>query len=92
MGAPRQYEKDFDAVVTFHTQYIDKGAPAPSVKVASVAETRSSKRQETNADQALFTGKINLNKYSREEYDLMLMAQQQQLYKLCKKAGLMKCK
>ena len=38
---PDRYEKDFDAVVTFFTQYIDKKAPTPSVKVASVTQTRS---------------------------------------------------
>ena len=32
---PDKYKKDFDAVVAFHTQYIDKRAPKPSVKVAS---------------------------------------------------------
>ena len=36
---PDKYEKDFDAVVTFLTQYIDKRSPAPSVKVASVHRT-----------------------------------------------------
>ena len=36
MAPPDKYKKDFDAVVTFHTQYIDKRAPTPSVKVASV--------------------------------------------------------
>ena len=30
---PDKYEKDFDAVVTFITQYINKRAPTPSVKV-----------------------------------------------------------
>ena len=35
---------------------------------------------------------IELKKYSREEYDSMLMAQHQLLYKLQKKAGLMKGK
>ena len=42
---PDRYEKDFDAVVTFLTQYIDKKAPTPSVKFASVTQTRSAKRQ-----------------------------------------------
>ena len=33
---PNKYEKYFDAVVAFLTQYIDKKAPRQSVKVASV--------------------------------------------------------
>ena len=32
---PDKYEKDFDAVVAFLTQYINKRAPILSVKVAS---------------------------------------------------------
>ena len=31
---PDMYEKDFDAVVAFLTQYINKKAPTPNVKVA----------------------------------------------------------
>ena len=33
---PNKYKKDFDAVVAFLTQYINKKAPTPSVKVATV--------------------------------------------------------
>ena len=33
---PDKYKKNFDAVVTFLIQYINKRAPTPSVKVASV--------------------------------------------------------
>ena len=29
---PNKYEKDFNTVVTFLTQYIDKKAPTPSLK------------------------------------------------------------
>ena len=36
---PDRYEKDFDAVVAFLTQYIDKKTPTLSVKVASVTQT-----------------------------------------------------
>ena len=39
-----------------------------------------------------FKGKFVLKKYSREEYDSMSMAQHQQLYKLWKKAKLVKGK
>ena len=36
MALPDKYEKDFDAMVTFLTQYIDKWGPKLSVKVAYV--------------------------------------------------------
>ena len=39
-----------------------------------------------------FKGKIELKKYSMEEYDIMPSAQHQQLYELWKKAGLIKGK
>ena len=37
---PDKYEKKFDAVVTFLTQYINKRAPTPGMKVALVAQTK----------------------------------------------------
>ena len=40
---PDKYEKDFDAVVAFLTQYIDKRAPTPSVNVAFVTQIRPAK-------------------------------------------------
>ena len=83
---PDKYEKGVDAVDTFLTQYIDKRAPTPSVKVASVVQTRPAKRQKTSTSQGSFKGKIVLKKYSQEEYDLMLTAQHQQLYELWKRA------
>ena len=73
---------DFDVDVTFLTQYIDKRAPVPSVKVASVVQIRSSKRQKTNTTYGTFKGKIKLKTYSREEYNSMSTAQPQQLYEL----------
>ena len=85
-------DKDLDTVVAFLTQYIDKRAPMPSVKVASVMQTRPTKLQKTSINYDTVKGKIKLKKYSREEYDLMLMAQHQQLYELWKKAGLIKGK
>ena len=36
---PEKYKKDFNAVVTFLIQHIDKRAPTLSVKVASVTQT-----------------------------------------------------
>ena len=74
-----KYEKDFDTVVAFLTQYIDKKAPTLSVKVASVTQTRPAKRQKTSTSHGTFRGKIELKKYSREEYDSMSAAQCQQL-------------
>ena len=47
---PKKYEKDFDAVVDFLTQYIDNRASTPSVKVASVSQTTSVKQQETTTN------------------------------------------
>ena len=85
---PDKYEKDLDPVFIFLTQYIFKRAPTPSVMVASVMQTRPSKQQKTKASHGTFKGKIELKKYSREEYDLMSMAQHQQLFELQKKAGL----
>ena len=85
-----RYEKDFDAVVTFLPQCIDKRAPTPSMKVAFVTQTRPAKRQKTSASHGTFRGKAELKKDSQDEYELMLAAQYQQLYELQKKAGLIK--
>ena len=41
---PDRYEKDFDAVITFLSQYIDRKTPTLSVKVASITQTRPAKR------------------------------------------------
>ena len=57
---PDKYEKDLNAAVTFLTQYIDKRAPAPSVKVASVMQTRPAKQQKINASCGTFKGTIEL--------------------------------
>ena len=89
---PDKYEKDFDAVVAFLTQYIDEKAPTPSIKVAPVTQTRPAKRQKTSTSCGTFSRKIELKKYSKEMYDSMLVAQHQQLYELQKKAGLIKGK
>ena len=87
-----KYEKDIDAVVAFITKYINKRAPTLRVKVASVGQTRSDKQKKTSATHGTFKWKIELKKYSREEYDWMSVAQHQQLYDLSKKAGLIKSK
>ena len=44
----------------------------------------------TSTTHDTFKGKIELKKYSREEYDSMSMAQHQQLHELWKKTGLIK--
>ena len=74
---PDKYEKDFGAVITFLTQYMDKRSLTPSVKVASIRQNRPAKWQRTSATCGTFKGKIELKKYSREEYDSMLMTQHQ---------------
>ena len=89
---PDKYEKDFDAVVAFLTQYINKRSQTPSVKAASVVQNRPAKQQKTSASWGTFKKKIKLKKYFREEYNLMSTTQHQQLYKLWKKAGLVKSK
>ena len=61
-----KYKKDFDVVVAFLTQYINKKAPTPSVKVASVNQTRPAKWQKTSTNNGTFKGKIELEKYSRK--------------------------
>ena len=67
---PDKYKKDFNAVVTFLTQYIDKRVPILSVKVTSVGQTRLAKLQKTSTIHGTFKGKIELKNYSREEYDV----------------------
>ena len=57
-----KYKKDFDTVVAFLTQYIDKKAPTQSVKVVSVTKTRPAKRQKTSACHSTFRVKIELKK------------------------------
>ena len=64
---PDKYEKDFDTVVSFLTQYINKRALTPSVKVVSVGQTRPAKLQMISTSCGTFRGKMELNKYSREE-------------------------
>ena len=89
---PEKYEKNFNAVVAVLTQYIDKRASTPSVRAASVTKTRYARQQKTSASCGTFKGKIDLKKYSREEFNLMSAAQCKQLYELQKKAGLVKGK
>ena len=83
-----KYEKDFDTIVNFLTQYFDKTAPTLSVKIASVGQNRPAKWQKISTTYGTFKGKIELKKYSKEDYDSMSMAQQQQLCMLQKKARL----
>ena len=72
------------------TQYIDKRATTPSVKVASVGQNRPAKWQKTSTTHGTFKRKIKLKKYSREKYDSMSVAQHQQLYELQKKQDLLR--
>ena len=73
-----KYKKDFEAVVTFLIQYIDKRVPILIMKVASVCQNRRAKWQKTSTSQ--------LKKYS------ILTVQCQLLYELWKKAVLTKGK
>ena len=84
---PDKYEKDFDAVVTFLSQYINNIAPKLSVKVASAVQTRPAKQWMTNTSHSTFKEKIKLKKYCRDEYNSMFIAWHQQLFKLWKNAG-----
>ena len=59
-----------------------------SVKVTSMAQARPAKQQRTRNIHGTFKGKIELKKYSQEEYYSMLKAEQQQLYELWKMARL----
>ena len=69
-----KYEKDNNAVVTFLTQYIERRGPSPSVKLTYVAQARPAKWQKTSTSPGTFSGNIELKKYSREEFDSMLVA------------------
>ena len=89
---PDRYKKDFDAVVTFLSQHIDKKALTPNVKVASITQIRPAKSQKTSKSCGTFKGKIELRKFLQEEYNSMSVAQCQQLYELCKKVRFIKCK
>ena len=40
---PEKYEKNFNAVIAFFNQYIEKKAPKPSVKITSVGQNRLTK-------------------------------------------------
>ena len=72
---PDKYMKDFDKAVAFITQDINKSALTPSVKSASVGQNRPAKQQKTTTTHGTFKTKIELKKYSREEYDSMSMVQ-----------------
>ena len=54
-----KYERDFDTVVAFLTQYIDKRTLILSVKVASVSHTRPAKWQKTTNTHGNFKGKLS---------------------------------
>ena len=54
-----KYKKNFNAVVAFLIQYIDKKALTPSVKVVFVTQTRPTKRQKTSLVVALSEKRLN---------------------------------
>ena len=90
-GTPRQVWEGFWCSSRLPRSIINKKGPTPSIKVASVAQTRPAKRQKTSTRHSTFKDKIKLKKYSREEYDSMVTASGK-LYKLWKKSRLIKCK
>ena len=45
---PDRYEKDFDTLVTYLSQYVEKLRPIMSVNVVSVTQSRPAKRQKTS--------------------------------------------
>ena len=81
---PDKNKKNFDTVVTFLTQYIEKNVPTPSVNVVFAGQTRPAKLHKTSTIDGTFKRMIELKKYSRKEYHSMLITQHQQLYELQK--------
>ena len=77
MVCPDKYEKNFNAVVTFLTQYIEEREPSPSLKVALIAQTRPAEQHKTSIVHCTFRKKVESKKCSKEEYDSMSTAQQQ---------------
>ena len=67
---PDRYEKDVDTVITFLSQYTDRKAPTPSVKVAFITQTRPAKRQKISTSCGTFKGKIELRKYLQKSTTL----------------------
>ena len=61
---PDRYKKDFDAVVAYLSQYIDKKAPTLFVNVALVTQIRPAKRQKTSESHGTCNGKINTHEKS----------------------------
>ena len=57
---PYKYEKYFDTACAFLTQYINKRAPTPSVKVASADQNRPAKWQKAATTPVTFKGKVEL--------------------------------
>ena len=60
---PKKYEKDFDTVVAFLAQYIDKKGPTLSEKFASITKTRTPVWQKTCITLDTFKGEISDSKF-----------------------------
>ena len=56
---PDKCERDFDAVVTFLSHYINTRAPTPSVKVASVSQGRTAKWQKNSTIHGTFKKRLS---------------------------------
>ena len=60
MAHSDKYKKDFDMVVAFLIQYIDKRAPTLSVKIAFVRQIRPAKWQNTSTNYGTLKEKVQL--------------------------------
>ena len=72
--SPDRYQKDFDACFAYLSQYVEKNRPMTGIKVVSVAQPRPAKWQCTETN-GTFKGKVELHKYSKDEYPSMSSAQ-----------------
>ena len=67
---PDKCEKDFNAVVTYLLQCIEKGRPIPSIMVVSITQTRPVERQKIREANDTFKGQNDVKEYSRSGYTL----------------------
>ena len=91
-GAPWWVQEGFWGSSPLSQQVYWQKSTKPEQKVASVGHTRPAKWQKMSSNGGDFKGKVQLKKYSREEYDSTSMAQCQKLCELLKKTGLIKGK
>ena len=73
-----RYKKDFDVVVAYLLQYVEKHGPTMSVNVVSVTQSRPAKRQKSDEAHGTFKGRIELKECSMEQYNSMSAVYKQQ--------------